>query len=127
MSVSPLDPNLIRATASSGLATDLLDAIDTLILKVNELTQVVIPPPGGDAGQRFTYTAVGNEGSLFTITLPAARSSSAYVAIVQGGGAGTLKLYDVVLSTRTTTTFQVRSSAPMAAGDMLQIYADDET
>ncbi len=121
MSIEQLDPYLIRPAASSGTTTTEPDAIDIIIAKLNALIAVA---PGGGGGQRFVYTATGAEGAEFTLTFPVAQDDTSYVVRVTGGGVGSLRLYDTVISTYTTADCTVRASSSLSAGDKLIVTVE---
>ena len=82
---------------------------------------------GGGSGnaQRFTYVATGAEGDTFTLNLPAARANANYIAQVTGGGLAGQLLFDTPRTQYTVNSFQVKASAPLVAGDVLNISVED--
>lgn len=129
MTVSSLDPNLIRSNASAGRARNDLDAIDIIIAKLNEVIAALVSPPGGSGAQIFVYTATGAEANPFVVTLPAARASALYnvIAVMAGPLANAIKVIRPLSATFTTTTFQVELSASAQAGDVYMFFVGDRT
>lgn len=126
MPATHLDPELIRSDAQSGAATDLLDAIDLIIAKINE----VIDGGGGTSdAQRFIYTANGTETDKFTLPLPSARADANYnVQICHlKGVADTIKTISVIDGTLTTTGFNVELSTALAVGEKLMVDVVNRT
>lgn len=57
MPISQLDPNLIRPDASSGAGTEIHDAIDLMISKINEIVDEVVADISGTANRLAKFTA----------------------------------------------------------------------
>lgn len=103
---------------------------------INNLSpQPFIVRGGGGGGsvstnQVFRYTATGAEGTDFNITLPAARASDLYNVLgTPAGVAGIVPFNfpDLIAGDRTTTQFRCITTAPLAAGDQLDLLVIDRT
>lgn len=126
MPVDQIDPDLIRSNAAAGSSTDLLAAIDLIILTINQ----IIDGGTGLDGQVFRYTATGSEANPVTISLPSTWYSQAdlmdyNVQITMGGpSSNTMKIARALVSTFTNSGFDVETSATLEAGDILMFTVE---
>ena len=104
---------------------------------LNPVTDLVPQPfvaSGGGAAtgvqnaQTFRYTATGAEGSDFSVTLPAARSTDVYsIAFSQADATSLLAFQfpDALAGDRTTTAFRVVTSSALTVGDTIDFLVYD--
>lgn len=80
-------------------------------------------PPSAGTDQRFTYTCTGSEGDNFQVPLPYQRPSTNFVAVVTllSSLTATQYLCNAPAFQYTTTTIQVITGTPVAAGDVLAV------
>src|SRR5688572_1357138 len=104
-------------------------ACDFLVIRQRMLYWLNVAGTGTEEKQVFRYTAVGNEGVTLTISLPAARTSANYNVQASHGGpsANAIKVCRPVVSTFSTTQFQVELSSSAQAGDIYMFTVDDLT
>jgi hypothetical protein len=79
--------------------------------------------------QSFRYVADGTETNPFTVALPATRASASYnVQVTMGGpSANAIKSVRPLVSTFTTTEFDLELGAPIENGDIFMITVSDLT
>ena len=88
--------------------------------------------PGTDTKQVFRYVATGAEANPFTVGAAQGfdpRANANYNVQITGGGpqANAMLAARALVSTFTTTTFDVETSAPLSANDVLMFTVEDLT
>lgn len=78
----------------------------------------------GGGGEIVVYIAVGGEDD-FMVALPSARTDADYSVDPKLAGVDAHVTIDVPLAGRTTTQFQVLTSAPLTAGDRLEFTVEE--
>lgn len=119
-----------RFTLPNGVSW-VIPAGGAVTLRYSNTTSRWVPTqsPGTDqTHEAFIYTATGAEAQSFDITLPVARSSTNYIAIIQlANQPGGLYTVEVPASGYTTTTIHVNTGATVTTGDKFAVLLVDLT
>lgn len=105
--------------------TEVGESVDFLIVRARfSYYRAVFPEIEADMRQVFRYTAVGGE-QTFNIPLPRSRADATYAVDVEMADATSQVTFNAPLSGRTVSQFQCVSSAPLTAGDVLEVTVEE--